>query len=197
VNKDAFIPVSKLHRWRHARYKSGMSVEDIAKQDKKTILTIEESIRMVEAQAQIYGIAALESSTIEIVSHVKDLEKQALTEALLAEKNVYAHAGDNVGEVIASEPDHEIRLKAVSEITEKTKAVMSRHAKGNTQTTQVNVGVGVGVHTGGATNFESRLRDIVKKRQLNAANPGELATGGNIIDVIPEKEKLAVNGSSA
>jgi hypothetical protein len=197
VNKDAFIPVSKLHRWRHARFKSGMSIEDIAKQDKKTTGTIEESIRTVEAQAQIFGIAALESSTIEVVSHVKDLEKQALTEALLAEKNVYAHTGDNAGDVIASEPDHEIRLKAVSEITEKTKVVMSRHAKGHTQTTQVNVGVGVGVHTDGATNFESRLREIVKKRQLNAANSGELAADSNVIDVIPEKEKLAVNGSPA
>lgn len=196
MNKDAFIPVSKMHRWRHARFKSGMSIEEIAKQDKRSVLTIEESIRTVEAQAQIYGIAALETNTIEIVSHVKDLEKQALTEALLAERNVYG-TGDNVGAVIASEPDHEIRLKAVSEITEKTKAVMSRHTKGNTQTTQVNVGVGVGVHTDGATNFEARLRDIVKKRQLNAGNPGELAAGGNVIDIIPEKEKLAVNGSPA
>src|SRR5271156_7110060 len=173
-----------------------MSIEEIAKQDKRSVLTIEQSIRLVEAQAQIYGVNALEVSTIEVISSAKELEKQALKEALVAEKNIYADNGPNAGQVIASEPDHDIRLKAVSEITEKTKAVISRHTKGNIQTTQVNVGVGVGVHTDGATNFESRLREIVKKRQLGASQ-SELSAGGNVIDVIPEKEKLAVNGSSA
>src|SRR5271156_5827308 len=170
-----------------------MSIEEIAKQDKRSVLTIEQSIRLVEAQAQIYGVNALEVSTIEVISSAKELEKQALKEALVAEKNIYADNGPNAGQVIASEPDHDIRLKAVSEITEKTKAVISRHTKGNTQTTQVNVGVGVGVHTDGATNFESRLREIVKKRHTEQP---ELPAAG-VIDIVPEKEKLSVDGSTA
>jgi hypothetical protein len=172
-----------------------MSIDDIAKQDKVKPGTIEESLRCVEAQNQIFGVQSLENNTIEVISHLKDLEKQALEEALTAEKYVYSNNSANAGEVIAAEPDHDTRLRAVGQITEKTKSVMLRHAKGNTQNTHVNVGVGVGVSNGESTNFESRLRDLVKKRQqLQAASENELPVGGEILDVTPEREKLAVDG---
>jgi hypothetical protein len=190
------MPVSKTHRWRHARAKAGMSIEDIARQDKVKPEQIETSIRLVEAQAQLFGIQSVETDTIELVSHVKEIEKMAVTEALVAEKRVYAHEGENAGEVIASEPDHEIRLRASEGLTEKIKAVMVRHVKGHTQNTNVNVGVGVGISAGESTNFESRLRDIVKKRQLSTSQT-ELPAGGNVIEIVPEKEKTVVDGSTA
>lgn len=173
-----------------------MSLDDIAKQDKITVESIERSIKLVEAQAQLFGIQSVETNTVELVTHVKEIEKQAITEALIAEKNVYAHEGENAGEVIASEPDHEIRLRASEGLTEKIKAVMVRHVKGHTQNTNVNVGVGVGVTTGESANFESRLREIVKKRQLTASQ-NELPAGGNVVDIVPEKEKTVVDGSTA
>lgn len=173
-----------------------MSIEDIARQDKIKPESVEASIRLVEAQAQLFGIQSVETNTIELVTHVKEIEKQAVTEALTAEKHVYAHAGENAGAVIASEPDHEIRLRASEGLTEKIKAVMIRHVKGNTQNTNVNVGVGVGITTGESANFESRLREIVKKRQLNVSQ-NELPAGGNVVDIVPEKAKTVVDGSTA
>lgn len=170
-----------------------MGMEEIAKADKVSVRTIEESISYVEAQNQMLGIAALEVNTIEVIGHVKELEKQALVEALTAEIPVWG-TGDAVGEIVASTPDHDTRLRAVGEITEKTKAVMMRHAKGNTNTTQVNVGVGVGVSNNEATNFETRLREIQKTRRLNVVSQSELPAGANTLEVVPEREKLAVDG---
>lgn len=191
-----FSAMSPKHQWRYARSESGMSLEEIAKADKVAIATVEESVNMVRAQNKIFGIEALEASTIEIIQANKALEKQALSDALLAERYVYGH-GDNAGEVVASEPDHDIRLRAVSEITEKTKAVMAKHAKGNSTNVQVGVGVGVGVTNNDPTNFETRLRDIQKKRRVEVVSQSELPAGAPTLEVVPEREKLAVDGGSS
>jgi hypothetical protein len=185
-----FIPVGNTHRYRFARFNAGISVEEIAKTDKVKPTAIEESIRLCKAQEQIYGINALETHTIEIITSAKDLEKQAIAEALTAETQVFGHTEDTAGEVIASVPNHEVRMRAMDTLTKRTSAIMARHVKGPTTNHNVNVGVGVVAgHGGGATNFEERLREVTRRRQLTTG--ANVLPVGDIVDVEAEESTNA------
>lgn len=186
-----FIPVGAVHRYRYARFKAGVSLEEIARVDKVKPLTVDESIRMCKAQEQIFGIDALETHTIEIITSAKDLEKQALAEALTAESQVFGHTDDTAGQVIASVPNHEARMRAFDSLTKRTTAIMARHVKGPTTNHNVNVGVGViSSHGGGATNFEERLREVTRRRQQLTAGENALPAG-DILDVEAEESASA------
>lgn len=167
-----------------------MSVEDIAIADKVKPKAVEESVRMCKAQEQVYGIDALETHTIEIITSAKALEKQAISEALTAETQVFGHTEDTAGEVIASVPNHEVRLRAIDSLTKRTTAIMARHVKGPTTHHNVNVGVGVVAgHGGGSTNFEERLREVTRRRQLTTG--ANVLPVGDIVDVEAEESTTA------
>lgn len=182
----AYIEVSPVHRNRYIRHEIlGMSLEDIAKEDNVGLGTVVRSIEVVKIQKHYVGLESLEASESEIVVNLKTMKQKAIERALEAERKVYVESGPDAGEVLTVEPDHEVQLRAVESITEISKAVLSRHAKGNSQT--VNVGVGVGV-TNNFTSFEDRLRDVKKRMETpeNGLPPA-------VIDIAPEK---AANGNT-
>lgn len=191
-------PRPQVEVMRHARHKVlGMTVEEIAKQDRVGIRAVEESIRNVELYNSLNSLEALELGETEVILFNKEVEKVVLADALKAEKKVYAEGGENAGEVIASEPDYDTRLKAVDSITKKAQAIFARHAKGNSINTNVSVGVGITENNG--MSFEDRLREVYKRRQ-DAQNSlpvqnGELPAG-EVIDLVPEKVKAPVDGNT-
>jgi hypothetical protein len=185
VGTRAYIEVSPVHRNRYIRHEVlGLSIEDIATEDKVTPATVIKSIETVKIQKHYVGLESLEATESEIVVNLKDKKQRAIERALDAEKKVYVESGSQAGEVLAVEPDYETQLKAVETITEITKAVLSRHAKGNSQV--VNVGVGV---NNTFTSFEDRLRDIKKKMEPENGLPP-----ASVIDIAPEK---VANGNTA
>jgi hypothetical protein len=180
VGTRAYIEVAPVHRNRYIRHEIlGVPIEEIAKEDNVGLETVARSIEAVKIQKHYVGLDSLEASESEIVVNLKTMKQKAIERALDAERKVYVQTGPQAGEVLATEPDHEVQLKAVETITEITKAVLSRHAKGNSQT--VNVGVGVGV-SNSFTSFEDRLRDVKKRMGIteNGLPPA-------VIDIAPEK----------
>ena len=174
--KDVVLYSAK-DRYRYARFKAGQSPEEIALQDKISIARVKASIRAVEIQNSLYGLDALEVSQSEIVMYNKERQKIAISEALVAEKKVYAEQGEFVGEVIATEPDHETRLQAVGELRQIVAALGVRHSKGPSQ--NINLNQSLTMNTGTLVTFEDRLREIKKRR-----DSGELASG-ETIDIQP------------
>jgi hypothetical protein len=194
VSRKGYLPASDLHRYRFARHKVlGTPIEDIAKEDGVKVSTIESSIRDTEARNAMYSLDALEASQTEVVMFNKDLEKMALHDSLQAEKKIYAESGEHVGQVIASEPDYDVRLQASQIITEKTKAIISRHVKGTSVSTQVNV---VNSNNPSTNTFEDRLREVLKRRENPALVQNDLPANA-VIDIAVEKAQDATSGDPA
>lgn len=196
MKTQRYIPVGLLHRKRYAKLKAGMSVDDIAAEAGVDVKAIEISIRKVETQQQLFNLQSMEEKMIEDILDLAAVEKQAILEALQADRLIYNKGDDGVaGDIIAAEPDHETRLKASHAITEKQKAIYASRAKGSS--INVNTQVGVGVAAGnGDTGFESMLREIQKRRRVDAGSQSELPPVGTVIEVVPEREKLTIDGGS-
>jgi hypothetical protein len=190
--KNYFV-APEIHRLRYTKHKvMGMSPEDISEEEGVSVEIVRRSIRRIELQNSFTSIDALESSQIGVILHHKELEKAAISGALQAEKKVYAEAGEHAGEVIAVEPDHEIRLQAVNALTRKSEAVISLHTKSGGISVNTNIGVGVSNSSSGIT-FEDKLREIQRKREMQQL-PSGVETGLpplEVIDLVPEKVKTA------
>jgi hypothetical protein len=196
VSERTYIAVSDLHRYRYARHKvMGLTIEEIAKEDGVKISTIESSVKIVAAQQSMYTMDALETSQIEVINFSKDLEKLALHDSLQAEIKVYGNTPETQGEVVATEPDYDVRLRASAIITDKVKAIISRHVKGNTQNTQVNVGIVNNQPTG--NTFEDRLRAVLSKRELPPSVQNDLPADVEVLDIAVEKAQDATVGDQA
>ena len=178
--KRSYIEISPLHRNRYVKHEVlGLSIDDIATEDNVTPATVIKSIETVKIQKHFLGLESLEASEAAIVIDMRPLKQAAIERGLTAEKKIYIEHGEGAGEVIAVEPDHEIQLAAVDRLTEMTKTVMARHIKGNSQTVNVNTGIGI---TNTFTSFEDRLREVKKKME-----PAVELPPANVIDVAPEK----------
>jgi len=170
----------------------GLGLEEIAKEDGVKLSTIERSIRDIETRNAMYSLDALETSQTEVVMFNKELEKTALHESLQAEKKVYATSGENVGEVIATEPDYDVRLHASEILTEKTKTIISRHVKGTSVSTQVNLAM---VNNQPSNNtFEDRLREVLKRRETPLLVQNDLPASG-VLDIAVEEAQDATVGT--
>jgi hypothetical protein len=178
ITKKPYIAMSPIHRARYAKKTAlGMSVEEISKEERVSIETVARSIRDVEVHNSMFGVESLEQSGIEVILAQKELEKNVLAEALTAEKIIYSEAEDTLGEILATEPDHDVRLRAFDAVTKRTAAVLSRHSKGGV-TVNTNVGVGV-VDAANGLSYEERLREVLRRR--DPVSDGLPA--GDVIDV--------------
>jgi hypothetical protein len=175
-----------------------MSLEEIAKEDGVKVATIERSLKDVEAQSSMFNMDALEASQTEIIMFNQEMEKMALHDSLQAEVKVYGTTPDTQGEVIATEPNYEVRLRASEILTEKTKAIISRHVKGTSVNNNLNVGI-VNNNQPSGNTFEDRLREVLRNRSLELTAPVQNdLPAGVVLDIAVEKAQDAtVHGDSA
>jgi hypothetical protein len=163
IQRTLITPTS-LHHLRYVRYKSlGLSIEDIAKEDKVDPSAIQRSITQVETYYAMNTMEDLRSSEIEVMLFNKELKKLAISSALQAEIRTYDATGTKL---VHKDPDHLTRLKAVDALIEIGKNLISAEARinqGPTNPTNVQVNVASGGTVGVAT-FEDRLREVRKKR---------------------------------
>lgn len=141
-------------RW--ARNKSGESIEEIAKKDKVAEKAVATSLRTVDAYRSRNTAETANHAISGVVINVMQKLEAALVEALSAN-----HETEKDGKK-TNEPDHSIRLKAVSEVREMAKVIQPK-----TPATQIGVSVGVGISdrkaSGSYIGMEERMRDIRKE----------------------------------
>lgn len=158
------------HLWRYALHQAGLGVEQIASDESVSKATIEKSIAMVEAFKMANTMDMLKPAMIDTLLGRKDKVDTALDEALSAK--ITGKGGVSV-------PDHDRRLKAVTEYRELAKVAQPKVIAGrgasvvlhNTQQSAV-----VAPMTGGPRfeGFEERLRVVRQKvDQHNQLPPPE------------------------
>lgn len=146
-----------VHKLRYAKHKiQGMSIEDIAKEEKVSEHTIRDSIFKVESYRAICNFNEVEAVESEILLSTKDLRKLALESALRAVRTIR----NEKGKLICQEPDHDTRMRAIEASVRSLEALARRYSTTKIQqNTQLNLGVGVSV-AGKRVSFETLLQKV-------------------------------------
>jgi hypothetical protein len=194
VQRTAVSPNS-LHRLRYVKNKVlGLSIEQIAKEEKVKEENILRSISLVESYYAMNTMEELRASQVEVVLFNAELEKAALCSALQAETKIFH---EKTGKLISREPNYDVRLKGVEMLVEIGKNLITADARSNapSNNTQVNVNVAGGSTVGVAT-FEDRLREVRKKREALPTPPLENVIEAEIEELRPNWEGPLEQGSS-
>jgi hypothetical protein len=158
-----------IHKSRWDRARQGLSIEEIAKQDKVEKEAIDKSLRMVELFRLNCAPSELELRQMETMLVIADQDEAALSRALNAHHNVY----DSKGKKVGVEPDYTVQGEAMKEVTKRTEILIGKKNGGAGGGVNVNVQNNVGVLGRSVTTFEDRLREIQQRRGLI---PGEGAS---------------------
>lgn len=139
-------------------------MEEIAVEDKVTVEVVKNSIKTVEFKQGYHTNEYLQQNLIGLVLRLAPAAQVALHEALAA-ATTRETTNDRGERVVIKEPDHDTRLKAVSEFQKI--AVAAQPKPGHTTNLKVGVGVGVGVGGGQASGtyvgMEDRMRELRQK----------------------------------
>lgn len=171
---------SPKHLSRFIRSRAGKTIEEIAAEDRVSIESVKNSIQSVEFKQGYHTNEYLQTSLIGVILKLAPAAQSALLEAMTATVN--RDSKNELGEkMVIKEPDHEIRLKAISEFQKIAVAAQPRAG----HQTNVKVGVGIGL-AGGAqasgsfVGMEERMRDI---RQVRKAQPELAASTVQAVDL--------------
>jgi hypothetical protein len=147
--KLAPVPIQQS---RFLRARAGVSIEEIALQDRVSQRTVERSIQRADAFRLANSIEAVNEALSDSILKNKPDMDESINSALKATRLVKDADG-----TYRSVPDHRVQLKAVDKLVAIAKTMQPKAGK----VTKVNVGVGVGVHTTrNYEGFEERLRKI-------------------------------------
>jgi hypothetical protein len=148
-----------VHKSRWDRAQQGLSVEEIARQDKVQKEAVDKSLRLVEMFRLTCAPSEVELRQAETMMVLADQDEAALSRALNAHHKIYSADGKKS---VGVEPDYTVQLDAVKEMTKRTEVLIGKKNSGPSVNIQNNVGVlGRSVVT-----FEDRLREIQQRRGL-------------------------------
>lgn len=188
--------VDPIHRWRHARYKGGEKMKNIAKADGVRAVDIRRSIHAVEMFDAMYSAPTLEANEIRMLNDLVDLEEAALRSMLKAVRE----EKDEKGNLVSIE-DHETRARALDIANDRLQILLDKRASKvplvglNVQQTSVSVQT-----SEGAASFERTLREIQAKRAnaLPPAEPQRLPPAPLTLDMLDsDMEEEHVDASSS
>jgi hypothetical protein len=151
----------EVNRLRHARYKSGEKLRNIAKDQGVSLKEVRQSIHIVDMFDAMFNAPALEAGQIRMMNDIIDLEEKTVRDMLQATRKEKDDQG-NEREV----PDYETRAKALDWSNDRLQILIDKRAVKTT----TNIGIGVqqtavGVTTSeGSNSFEKLLRDIQSER---------------------------------
>ena len=150
-----------LHMTRFVRNRSGKTIEEIAKEDKVTERTVQESISVVREWQEMRSIETMNFGVSGVVISTLDKASKALNAALDATEEHVEFDPNKGKNVTVEKPDHTIRLEAVEKVTELAKAIQPKSYSSH----QTHVQVGVGIQqkaqvSGHYVGMEDRLRSI-------------------------------------
>ena len=149
--------VSKtLHKSRWDRVQQGMSIEEVAKQDKVGKDVIERSIRCVELYRVSCSPNEVEVRQAETLIALADDDEASIRLSLNAMHDVY----DDKGKLIGQVPDYQVRLEASKVYTERLEKILPKRNVPAGNNVNVNLQTNVGVLGRGVVTFEDRLREI-------------------------------------
>jgi hypothetical protein len=158
---------------RYYRNKAGESIEAIALKDKVSETTVKQSIRAVEVYRQRNSVDASNETLISTILASGPALRKTLLEALSAQSIEVSEQDGK--KIVTKRPNHDVRLRAVSEVTKMAVAVQP---KSNGPSTHVQVGVAIpgARSTGGIyVGMEERLSNIMAEQdQKPAAIQGEV-----------------------
>lgn len=188
-----------VHRWRHARYKGGEKLKNIAKNDGVRVVDIRRSVHAVEMFDAMYSAPTLEANEIRMLNDLVDLEEAALRSMLKAVRE----EKDEKGNLVSTE-DHETRARALDIANDRLQILLDKRASKvplvglNVQQTSVSVQTAEG-----AMSFERSLREIQAKRatvissqplpELPAPPPPDLTL--DMLDSDPVEESVDASRS--
>jgi hypothetical protein len=172
---------SPKHLSRFIRQKSGKTIEEIAAEDGVTIEQVKVSIRAVEFKQGYHTNEYLQQNLIGVVLKLAPATQSALLDALTA-GTTRESTNDRGEKIEIFEPDHDTRLKAVSEVRQ-IAAVASPKA-GNQTNVKVGVGLalGAGQASGSYIGMEERMREIRQKMKDQPVLTASTVQSVNIID---------------
>jgi len=158
-----------LHYSRWKRIKDGASIEKVAEDDKVKPETVRDSFLLIETHKTLYSMPVLETNQVEMIMSLQKEERDSWREAFKAKHRDF-HETPN-GTVVTEEIDHDTALSASHAITDRIAALQPR-SKGFNVNVQANASAGASANAGdGKMSFESKLREILQKRQQEQEEP--------------------------
>src|ERR1700732_5164186 len=115
-----------IHKFRWDRAQQGMSVEEIAKQDKVEKGSIERSLRLAEMFRLTCAPSELELRQTENLMVLADQDEAALSRAYNDHHSIY----DTKGKKIEIEQDYPAQMEAVKEVTKRTEVLIGKKGGG-------------------------------------------------------------------
>lgn len=174
---------------RFIRSKNGKTAEEIAAEDGVTLEVVKKSCLNVELRQGLHTQEYLQQHLIGLVIKLAPRAQIALLEALTAE-NTREVKNDRGETMLIKEPDHDTRLKAVSEFQKVALAAQPKPG----HSTNVKVGVGVGMVGGGQVSgtfvgMEERMREIRQARKGQPVLEAATVRSVQIIDAeVPDED---------
>lgn len=179
------LATAEVHLRRYYRNKNGETIQEIAKKDGVQEQTIKDSIRAVELYRIRRSVETMNENVVDVVLETLPNYKKAINDGLKAVSVV--EEGNNK----RKEPDHNVRMKAASELRSLIQVVQPRTP--HVHATQVNVGGGQGqqprVATGSYLGMEDRLRVINEElEKTKNAVPSRPLLQGAELHRVPESD---------
>jgi hypothetical protein len=181
---------SPKHISRFIRSKAGKTYDEIAAEDNISVEQVKKSIRTVEFKQGFQTNEYLNAELIGMILKASPPALSALIEALKAGKN--REATNEQGEKFTVfEPDHDTRLKALSEFQKI--AVAAQPKAGHQTNVKVGVGVGVGVTqaSGSYVGMEDRMRELRQRMKDQPVLPGVVIQTASLKTIDAEVEDEA------
>jgi hypothetical protein len=181
---------SPKHISRFIRSKAGKTYDEIAAEDNISVEQVKKSIRTVEFKQGFHTNEYLNAELIGMILKASPPALSALIEALKAGKN--REATNEQGEKFTVfEPDHDTRLKALSEFQKI--AVAAQPKAGHQTNVKVGVGVGVGVTqaSGSYVGMEDRMRELRQRMKDQPVLPGVVIQTASLKTIDAEVEDEA------
>jgi hypothetical protein len=179
---------SPKHISRFIRSKAGKTYDEIAAEDNISVEQVKKSIRTVEFKQGFHTNEYLNAELIGMILKASPPALSALIEALKAGKN--REATNEQGEKFTVfEPDHDTRLKALSEFQKI--AVAAQPKAGHQTNVKVGVGVGVGVTqaSGSYVGMEDRMRELRQRMKDQPVLPGVVIQTASLKTIDAEEEE--------
>lgn len=151
-----------VHLARHYKHRSvGKPLDVIAKEDDVTQKTVRRSVMLIDRYNALVNVESMVRSEARLVMVTATLQEAAIKRALTANKIIRDSDGKEIEEL--TEPDHDIQIKAIAAVTDKSKAITPKGGG-------INLNVGVNNSNSGPAipatviTFEDRVREIQRRR---------------------------------
>jgi hypothetical protein len=164
-------PKNALHYSRWKRVKDGASIEKVAEEDHVKPATIQKSYLMIEERKNLFSMPILETKQVEMIMSLQEEERDSWREAFKAKHRDF-HETPN-GTVVTEHIDHEVVLSASHAISKRLEALQPRKGFNLNVSNTANAASSSSIPDG-KMSFESKLREILQKRQEQKEEPAAI-----------------------